>query len=390
MLSARYEVIQQLSYGLYNVYYRIHDKVIDRLVTLKILRQEKVADLDTCAIFEISARLTARLEHPHIDIIYDLGHYEGRPYLVRRTHKSSIRRLIREQRQISIEEKLRILREVADALDFAHSQRVVHGNIKPTNIQLDERDRAYVLDFMALSKGQDTEFSPDILPYMPLERLQGQALNDQSDVFGLAATAFIFLSGQSPFVGQDVEEHIAARTKPPRLSDFTSEFAPEVSDILWRGLHPDPAQRQQSPSELTSALRAVIREQAPSKKVSVFISYSHKDEDFARQIVDSLQKNQIEVWFDKISLVPGEPWEPSIRKAIKSADKVVVVLSPEAVESDIVQAEIDYAKEKNKPILPLMHRPCEIPLQIRRLQYLDFSQLGYGRGMELLLRGLLA
>jgi serine/threonine protein kinase len=226
---------------------------------------------------------------------------------------------------------------------------------------------------------------------MSPERLQNQALSPQSDIFSLASTAFIFLSGVAPFQANSISEHIRARSQQvPALRQVAPHFSEEIEAILQKSLHPDPQERHQTASEFTTALWNALQKMDYQGKASVFISHADIDSDFALQLAESLEANQIGVWLDKKDLSPGQIWEKAIRKAIQETDKFLVLLSPEAVDSRYVQAEMDFALEKEKPIIPIAHRPCEIPLYIRSLQRLDFSLLGYSRGLELLVRALLA
>jgi serine/threonine protein kinase len=226
--------------------------------------------------------------------------------------------------------------------------------------------------------------------FMSPERLRDDPLSIQSDIFSLSVTAFVLLSGKYPFQGNNLHEHIELRkVEPLKISSIVSSTPPSIDDIFIQALHPDPLKRYQSASEFASALENILQQRPAIQKVSLFISYSREDPGIANQLVQGLGENQFNVWFDKTSIEVGKAWEPQIRKGIRDCDKFIVILSPDAVESEYVQAEIDYAKEKQKTIIPIVHRKCDIPLHVRLLQHIDFSQLGYGRGFELLLRAII-
>jgi serine/threonine protein kinase len=391
-IGERYAIEKFVGYGWNTVYYRAWQHDVERRVLVKILRTEYVDHAEMRTAFLDDARLLARLEHHNIVPLYDLGEYQSHPYtILRYLERGSLRRIVNEQRHVAISEKLRILKEVSDVLDFAHGLDIVHAGIKPANLLLDMRDRVYVTDFQPNNRVQGVEHPGrpiDHFPYVPLEQLENGALSRQTDVFSLAATAFVLLSGVLPFEGVDGVKHIELRKTTTPSS--RANFANAVGAVFDKALHPDPQQRHQSATEFILALDSALQSTAAKPAVSVFISYSRQNVEIARQLAKSLQENNVNIWFDEISIQAGETWEPAIRRGIMACDKFIVILSPDAIDSEYVQAEIDYAKEKKKTIIPLLHRSCDIPLNIRLLQYIDFVQFGYSRGFELLMRAILA
>lgn len=394
LIADRYLIQEGVGSGWNSVYFRATQQDIERDVTLKVLRKKYAARADLMTAFQNEMRLTARLEHQNIVPLYDAGTYGGRPFLVMRFLKQgSIRRLLATQRQIAIGEKLRLLREVADALDYIHSEDVIHGALRPDNLVLDGRERVYVTDFQQYRAIEHIDTSRQGLSaylFMPPEQLEGGALTPQTDIYSLAATAYLFLSGVPAFAAATIDDHRRLRYAPlPKLSANAPDLPAAADDVFVRALQPLPSDRPASASEFWRALDKTIAAGAAPKR-KIFLSYSREDSETARQLVADLSANQMQVWFDQTSIQPGELWEPAIRRGISEADKVVALLSPPAIESPYVQAEIDYAVEKGKSIIPVMYRACDVPLQVRLLQYIDFDRLGYGRGFELLLRALLA
>lgn len=120
----------------------------------------------------------------------------------------------------------------------------------------------------------------------------------------------------------------------------------------------------------------------------VFVSYSQRDANsFALKLANDLRLAGIPVWIDQLDIRPGTNWDKEIEKALKSAHYVLFVLSKEAVNSDNVANEIDYAVETKKIIIPIKIHDCDIPLRIRRLQYIDFSS-NYDAGISRLIQNL--
>src|SRR3954464_15644557 len=107
--------------------------------------------------------------------------------------------------------------------------------------------------------------------------------------------------------------------------------------------------------------------------MQVFICYSRGDQDFARQLVEDLAQYDLEVWMDIHSIPHGSNWDAEVQKGLDSSDMLLVLLSPSSVASQNVADEWSYFIEKNKPIVPLMIEPCEVPFRISRRQCVDFT-----------------
>jgi hypothetical protein len=122
----------------------------------------------------------------------------------------------------------------------------------------------------------------------------------------------------------------------------------------------------------------------PELTSAAFLSYSRKDSDFALRLAKDLNAAGARVWLDQIELVPGFPWDDSIENALKDAAQMLVVLTPSSVESPNVKNEIHRALRNGKVIIPVMYQDCSLPLNIERMQYVDFRS-EYARGLARLL-----
>jgi hypothetical protein len=121
--------------------------------------------------------------------------------------------------------------------------------------------------------------------------------------------------------------------------------------------------------------------------MQVFICYSRVDKEFAQKLVADLNMYDLRIWMDVRSIPHGANWDKEVQKGLDSSDVLLVLLSPDAVNSQNVADEWSYFIEKNKPIIPLMVRECEVPFRLMRRQRVDFTQ-GYERGFDQLLRAL--
>jgi hypothetical protein len=107
---------------------------------------------------------------------------------------------------------------------------------------------------------------------------------------------------------------------------------------------------------------------------NVFISYSRKDTGFATRLVNELKENDIEDWFYQRDIPAGKRWDNKIEQAIKNCTHLLVILSPDSVASENVKDEIGFALGEKKTIIPVMHRDCEVPMRIDRIQRIDFRK----------------
>ena len=120
---------------------------------------------------------------------------------------------------------------------------------------------------------------------------------------------------------------------------------------------------------------------------TAFVSYSRKDSEFTVRLVEDLKAAGAEVWLDQLDIEPGQEWDVAIENALKQSRRMLLVLSPSSVMSRNVLNEINFALEEEKIIIPVLHRDCTIPMQLRRIQYVDF-RTGYGTGVKALIRNL--
>jgi WD40 repeat protein len=121
---------------------------------------------------------------------------------------------------------------------------------------------------------------------------------------------------------------------------------------------------------------------------TTFFSYSRGDLDFALRLAKDLKGAGANVWFDKLDLAAGQLWDLAIEKALASCPRIVVILSPASVNSTNVMDEVAFALERQKSVIPVLYRDCDVPFRLRRLQYIDFRQ-DYAAGLQELLRSLM-
>jgi len=120
---------------------------------------------------------------------------------------------------------------------------------------------------------------------------------------------------------------------------------------------------------------------------AAFVSYCRQDSEFALRLAEDLKSAGARVWIDQLDIQPGEDWDLAIESAVDRTAQMLLILSPASVQSKNVRNEIAVALDANKTIIPVLHQDCAIPLQLRRVQYIDF-RTDYGNGLKILLKAL--
>jgi serine/threonine-protein kinase len=263
-LSDRYRLDRELGAGGMATVYLAHDLKHDRDVAIKVLHPDLGAALGG-ERFLTEIRTTARLQHPHILPLLDSGAADGLLYYVMPlVTGETLRARLNRERQLPIADAVRIAREVASALDYAHRQNVIHRDIKPENILLHDGS-ALVADFgialaVQTAGGQrmtQTGLSLGTPNYMSPEQAMGERTIDaRSDLYALGAVTYEMLVGEAPFTGPSVQAIIArVLTEEPRPIGVQRKAVPAgVEDAVLQALEKLPADRFETAKEFIEAL----------------------------------------------------------------------------------------------------------------------------------------
>ena len=263
-LSDRYRVERELGQGGMATVYLAHDLKHDRDVAIKVLHPDLGAALGS-ERFLSEIRTTARLQHPHILPLLDSGEADGLLYYVMPlVTGETLRTRLERERQLPIPEAVRIAREVASALDYAHRHDVIHRDIKPENILLHD-GQAIVADFgiaLAVQSASghritQTGLSLGTPQYMSPEQAMGEKTIDaRSDVYALGAVLYEMLAGDAPFSGSSVQAIVAKvlTERPTSLHLLRDTVPTHLEEAVFTALAKLPADRFASAAEFASAL----------------------------------------------------------------------------------------------------------------------------------------
>ncbi len=245
--------------------YLAHDPRFNRQVAIKVLPRQFTHDPTFRARFEREAQVIANLEHPAIVPVHDFGEEEEQPYLVMRYMPGGSLADLLQQGSLSPNKVAEILMRIAHALDRAHSQGVIHRDLKPGNILFDQYGDPYLADFgiAKLAEATATITGSSIIgtpAYMSPEQVKGQKLDGRSDIYTLAVIVFEMLTGRQPYEAEtpmgQAFKHVLEPV--PHILEGNPELPQAVDEVLMRGLAKEPDDRFATAVDFMRALETAV------------------------------------------------------------------------------------------------------------------------------------
>jgi serine/threonine-protein kinase len=243
-----------------SVYLATHER-LGRMVALKVIAPALALDEDFRARFLREPQLAASLDHPNVIPIYDADEIDGVLYLAMRyVSGPSLRELIQERGSLSADETVRIVEQIAGALDEAHRAGLVHRDVKPANILLSERrDHAYLCDFGLAKRSSSEELTQTgsflgSVDYCAPEQIEGRPLDGRADVYSLGCVTFHCLAGHAPYLRDSEVAVLQAHLQDPPPSTWGGAIA--------RALAKDPADRYPTAGAFAAALKGAPSDDA--------------------------------------------------------------------------------------------------------------------------------
>ena len=270
-----YEVKSLLGSGGMGEVYRARDSRLGRDVAIKVLPSFLSADSERLRRFEQEARAAAALNHPNILAVYQMGTYEGAPYLVSELLEGETLREPMKRGRLSVRRAIDYGVQIARGLAAAHEKGIVHRDLKPENLFVTKDGRVKILDFglakltqpqsssehSALTHTEGTEAGVVMgtVGYMSPEQVRGQGADHRADIFAFGAILYEMLAGKRAFQKPTSPETMTAilNEDPPGISEVTPNLPPSLQRVVHRCLEKNPEQRFQSASDLAFALDAL-------------------------------------------------------------------------------------------------------------------------------------
>ena len=276
-LPDRYRVKRRIASGGMATVWAADDQVLGRPVAIKVLAPQIGVDPDARVRFEREARTAARVsDHGNVATIYDVGEHEGNAFIVMEYFAGgTVAEQVRGDAPVPRGQALGWLEGAAAALDAAHAEGIVHRDVKPANLLLDERGRLAVADFGIARLATDIGLTSTgqvlgTAAYLSPEQALGEPATSASDRYALAVVAYELLTGRRPFAGEhaaaQARQHVEAQ--PPPATSAAPNLPPEVDRVLARGLAKEPGDRWPSAAAFVAALRDALDDTADPAPVA--------------------------------------------------------------------------------------------------------------------------
>jgi tetratricopeptide (TPR) repeat protein len=262
--AGRYEILNVLGQGGMGAVYQARDRELDRMIALKVIRPELATDPGILQRFKQELILARNITHKNVVRIYDLGESDGIRFITMEyVDGEDMRTMLRKHGKYSAPDAIPMIEQVCRALDAAHSEGVIHRDLKPQNIMRDKSGRIVVMDFgLARSLGDSgltqTGAIVGTMEYMSPEQALGSQLDQRSDIFSVGLIFYELLTGKSPYHADTAIASLMRRTREVAkpASDVENTVPRSLSAIVSRCLEREPANRYHSVVELLQQLQA--------------------------------------------------------------------------------------------------------------------------------------
>ena len=257
-----YTIISKIGAGGMGEVYLAEDTKLNRKVALKFMPVHMAGNADLRSRFIREAQAAAKLDHPNIVPVYEVGEYQGRPYFaMAHIEGRSLRDIIKEGK-LGTDEAVGLAMQILEGLQKAHDAGVVHRDIKPGNIIIDKDNRARLVDFgLAMVCGEEkltkTGSTLGTVGYMSPEQVEGKKCDHRSDLFSVGVILYEMLTGRRPFEGDNDAAIARAITDstPEPIARFKSGTTGETQQIVDKALSKDPSIRYQTAAGMLADLR---------------------------------------------------------------------------------------------------------------------------------------
>jgi predicted Ser/Thr protein kinase len=262
-----YQIVEELGRGGMAVVYRAYQPSLNRDVAIKVLPPQLSFDQEFVERFQREAKAAAKLRHPNIVVIHDVGHEDGTYYIVMEYLEGrTLKQLIQGEGRLPPERAAHIVEQVAAALDYAHQHGFIHRDVKPSNIFVGPDDHVTLTDFGIAKAASEAEQltrtgmlvgTPE---YMSPEQAAGSRVDYRTDLYALGVVLYQMLAGRVPYRGTTPHAtlHAVIYEPPPPPRQINPSLPPALETVILRAVAKQPEQRFQRGADLASTLRAAL------------------------------------------------------------------------------------------------------------------------------------
>lgn len=322
-LAGRYEIISRIGGGGMALVYKAHDLLLNRNVAVKVLRQQFVNDDEFIRRFRREAQSAAALSHPNVVSIYDVGQEDDIHYIVMEyVEGRNLNELIAEQAPLQVEQAVHIAYQIADALDHAHANHIVHRDIKPHNILIGLNGRVKVTDFgiaRAVTSSTITHTGSVVgsVHYFSPEHAKGINTGEKSDLYSLGIVLYQMLTGSLPFFGESpisiALKHLQDDFAEPRT--INPHIPQSVENIILRAMRKNPNERYNSAKDLMRDLETCLDASRANEAKLVFTPV-YNDDLVETKVMPAIRGSSIEK-----SAIEARPNQQAAKDELQNTNK---------------------------------------------------------------------
>lgn len=285
-INNRYEIVKSIGEGGMANVYLANDKILDRKVAVKVLRGDLSSDDRFIRRFQREALSVSNLSHPNIVEVYDVGEEDGEYYIVMEyIEGKTLKQLLKKRESLTLTEVIDIMTQLTDGIAHAHESYIIHRDIKPQNIMIQDDGRIKITDFgiaMALNATQLTQTNSVMgsVHYLPPEQASGKGATVKSDIYSMGILMYELLTGTVPFKGDNAVEIALKHMKDkiPSIRKQDPSIPQSVENILMKATAKNPRNRYDSAKEMHDDLVVCLTEEHANDKKRTF-EYPENDID---------------------------------------------------------------------------------------------------------------
>ena len=294
LIADRYEILEKTGTGGMSVVYRAKDHKLNRIVAVKVLKQEFSDNANFVSKFRVEAQAAAGLMHPNIVNVYDVGEERGMHYIVMEfVDGITLKKYIEKKSSLTTKEAVSIAIQVSMGLQAAHANHVIHRDIKPQNIMISRDGKVKVTDFGIAKAATSNTITSNVMGsvhYTSPEQARGGYSDERSDIYSLGITLFEMLTGRVPFNGETTVaiaiKHIQSPMPSPR--EYMPDVPVSVEQIVLKCCEKSPDRRYQNMDELIADLKQSLIHPDDN-----FVRVINPDEDGATRMADDLETARV-------------------------------------------------------------------------------------------------
>src|SRR5438270_1621437 len=296
----KYDITEVLGEGGMGIVYKAIDPGIGRPVAIKMMTGGFADNPDLLKRFQREAQSAGTLQHPNIVIIYELGTHDGNPYMAMEfISGESLETIVSSHRRMSLVDKMDIMIQMLNGLQYAHEHGIVHRDIKPGNIMVLKDGTVKIVDFgiARISDNSMTKTGQIVgtINYMSPEQFNGHVVDGRSDIFSAGVLLYEFLTGVLPFDGAETPSVILKilNEPPPPLKNHLQNFPPELEEVMKKSLAKDREERYASAGDFAFDLsrlqetlkKDMVLEYVEQAKQASSTSVLNKAKDLLQQVI---------------------------------------------------------------------------------------------------------